>query len=314
MSSTPLWQDRCTTPATGDVDFVLIWRSYRPSGRRQDREIHARCAVRGLRYTPPRCPGSTALPLRSLLAGWDDLGPRRLGCRRDASACCSVSPATCTEGALSDRRSIPSRTRRLDQISECHSLSRRTRDRSAATGGCSASLAGTQQVRPWMLALGSLPRDGLPERLQPPIAARNRPREVRQNNSGTRRPSEPDDKTVLERISDVRTSPRRTGATIRGNSSSTQRAQRPARVSANQNLLQPDARTQSDTATSRVGADKRRPDSHCQTRARPALPRRDVQHRARVRRSAPNDGTLRRRTTIVMSDSGSPRRKVREMQ
>ena len=50
-------------------------------------------------------------------------------------------------GVLSDRRSMLSRTRRLDQISECHSLPRRTRDRSAVPGSCSASLAGTHQER-----------------------------------------------------------------------------------------------------------------------------------------------------------------------
>jgi TPR repeat protein len=41
----------------------------------------------------------------------------------------------------------------------------------AMPDGCSASPASTQQARPCVLALGSLPRDGSPERLQPPGTA-----------------------------------------------------------------------------------------------------------------------------------------------
>ena len=41
----------------------------------------------------------------------------------------------------------------------------------AMSDGCSASPASTQQARPCVLALGSLPRDGSPERLQPPDTA-----------------------------------------------------------------------------------------------------------------------------------------------
>ncbi len=48
---------------------------------------------------------------------------------------------------------------------------------SADSGDCSAPLPGTQRARPCVLALGSLPRDGLSRRLQPPDPAQNRLRD-----------------------------------------------------------------------------------------------------------------------------------------
>jgi TPR repeat protein len=44
---------------------------------------------------------------------------------------------------------------------------------SASSGDCSAPLTGTQRARPCVLALGSLPRDGLSRRLQPPDPAQS---------------------------------------------------------------------------------------------------------------------------------------------
>jgi len=48
---------------------------------------------------------------------------------------------------------------------------------SADSGDCSAPLPGTQRARPCVLALGSLPRDGLSGRLQPPDPAQSQLRD-----------------------------------------------------------------------------------------------------------------------------------------